>query len=96
MNWGILSSALLGNSLFGLDTDQHIRVNALAPGTILTPFHERFTDQARMEAAVATIPMGRAGTPEECVGAVFFLASEVMSGYVTGQMIEVNGGQLMP
>jgi 3-oxoacyl-[acyl-carrier protein] reductase len=76
--------------------DQHIRVNALAPGTILTPFHERFTDQARMEAAVATIPMGRAGTPEECVGAVFFLASEVMSGYVTGQMIEVNGGQLMP
>lgn len=74
----------------------NIRVNALSPGTILTPFHERFTDQARMEATVATIPMGRAGTPEECVGAVFFLASDMMSRYVTGQIIEVNGGQLMP
>ncbi len=75
---------------------QPIRVNALAPGTILTPFHQRFTAPERMEAIVATIPMGRAGTPEECVGAVFFLASDRMSGYVTGQMIEVNGGQLMP
>lgn len=73
-----------------------IRVNALAPGVILTPFHERFTDAERMDAMVRTIPMGRAGTPEECVGAVFFLASERMSGYVTGQVIEVNGGQLMP
>jgi 3-oxoacyl-[acyl-carrier protein] reductase len=45
---------------------------------------------------VAGIPMGRAGTPEECVGAVLFLASNAMSGYVTGQTIEVNGGQLTP
>ncbi len=74
----------------------NIRVNALAPGVILTPFHERFTEADRMDAMVKTIPMGRAGTPEECVGAVFFLASEHMSGYVTGQIIEVNGGQLMP
>lgn len=74
----------------------NIRVNALAPGVILTPFHERFTEADRMDAMVKTIPMGRAGTPEECVGAVFFLASERMSGYVTGQIIEVNGGQLMP
>jgi 3-oxoacyl-[acyl-carrier protein] reductase len=49
-----------------------------------------------MAAMVRTIPMGRAGTPEECVGTVFFLASDQMSGYVTGQIIEVNGGQLMP
>jgi 3-oxoacyl-[acyl-carrier protein] reductase len=49
-----------------------------------------------MAAMVGTIPMGRAGTPEECVGAAFFLASDEMSGYVTGQIIEVNGGQLMP
>ena len=38
---------------------------------------------------------GRA-TPEECVGAYLFLASEALSGYVVGQIIEVNGGQLMP
>ncbi|HWQ14169.1 MAG TPA: SDR family NAD(P)-dependent oxidoreductase [Roseiflexaceae bacterium] len=73
-----------------------IRVNALSPGVILTPFHERFTNQQQMDAMVATIPLGRAGTPEECVGAAFFLASDALSGYVTGQVIEVNGGQLMP
>ena len=74
----------------------NIRVNAISPGTILTPFHERFTEPERMAAIIATIPMGRAGTAEECVGAAFFLASDAMSSYVTGQIIEVNGGQLMP
>ncbi|HET6160580.1 MAG TPA: SDR family NAD(P)-dependent oxidoreductase [Dongiaceae bacterium] len=73
-----------------------IRVNAVAPGTILTPFHERFSNEEQMKAMVATIPMGRAGTAEDCVGAYLYLASETLSGYVTGQVIEVNGGQLMP
>ena len=73
-----------------------IRVNALAPGIITTPFHDRHTEDAMMQTMVAGIPMGRAGTPEECVGAVLFLASPQMSGYVTGQIVEVNGGQLMP
>jgi 3-oxoacyl-[acyl-carrier protein] reductase len=73
-----------------------IRVNALSPGVIVTPFHDRFTNQQQMDAMVATIPMGRAGAPEECVGATFFLASDALSGYVTGQIIEVNGGQYMP
>jgi 3-oxoacyl-[acyl-carrier protein] reductase len=40
--------------------------------------------------------MGFLGKPEDCVGAYLFLASEKLSGYVTGQIIEVNGGQLMP
>ncbi len=39
---------------------------------------------------------GRVGTPDECVGAYLFLASPLLSGYITGQIIEVNGGQLMP
>ena len=73
-----------------------IRVNAVAPGVIATPFHERYTDAAAMEAMRRTIPIGRIGTPEECVGAYLFLASEALSGYVVGQIIEVNGGQLMP
>lgn len=73
-----------------------IRVNAVAPGVILTPFHERYSSPEQMKGMVATIPQGRAGTPEECVGAYLFLSSEAMSGYVTGQVIEVNGGQLMP
>ncbi|MGH3316022.1 MAG: SDR family NAD(P)-dependent oxidoreductase [Nocardioidaceae bacterium] len=73
-----------------------VRVNAIAPGIIATPFHDRHTDDDLMAAMVAAIPMGRAGTPDECVGAVLFLASSAMSGYVTGQTIEVNGGQLTP
>jgi 3-oxoacyl-[acyl-carrier protein] reductase len=43
-----------------------------------------------------TISMGRPGTADECVGAFLYLASEQLSGYVTGQIIEVNGGQYMP
>jgi 3-oxoacyl-[acyl-carrier protein] reductase len=73
-----------------------IRVNAVAPGVILTPFHERFSNEEQMKGMVGTVPMGRAGTAEDCVGAYLFLASEALSGYITGQIIEVNGGQLMP
>lgn len=74
----------------------NIRVNAVAPGVIQTPFHERYSTDAQMAAMVATIPMARAGTPDECTGAFLFLSSPALSGYVTGQVIEVNGGQLMP
>ncbi|WP_329004939.1 SDR family oxidoreductase [Kribbella sp. NBC_00709] len=73
-----------------------IRVNAIAPGVIKTPFHERHTADAQMQAMLGAIPMGRTGTPHECVGTILFLASERMSSYVTGQIIEINGGQLTP
>ncbi|MFV0244691.1 MAG: SDR family NAD(P)-dependent oxidoreductase [Qingshengfaniella sp.] len=71
-----------------------IRVNAVGPGFIETPFHAQ-TPDAHRTAARAAIPMGRLGTPEDCVGAYLFLASNTLSGYVTGQMIDVNGGLLM-
>ena len=73
-----------------------IRVNAVAPGVIQTPFQDRFSTPAMLESFRASIPMGRIGEPEECVGAFLYLASEQLSGYVTGQVIEVNGGQYMP
>jgi 3-oxoacyl-[acyl-carrier protein] reductase len=73
-----------------------IRVNAVAPGVILTPFHERYSTPEQIKSMVATIPQGRAGTAEDCVGAYLFLSSDLLSGYGTGQVIEVNGGQLMP
>lgn len=73
-----------------------VRVNAVAPGVILTPFHERYSTDEQMQAMVASVPAGRAGTPEDCVGAYLFLSSAALSGYVTGQVLEVNGGQLMP
>ena len=73
-----------------------IRVNAVAPGVITTPFHDRFSTPAMLEAFKATIPMNRLGAPEECAGAFIYLASEQMSSYITGQILEVNGGQYMP
>lgn len=73
-----------------------IRVNAVAPGVIETPFHERYSTAAQLETMRAAIPQGRLGTAEDCVGAYLFLASETLSPYVIGQVIEVNGGQLMP
>jgi 3-oxoacyl-[acyl-carrier protein] reductase len=73
-----------------------IRVNALSPGVITTPFHERYSTAAQLAAMQATIPMNRLGTADECAGTLVYLASDAMSGYVTGQIIEVNGGQYMP
>lgn len=73
-----------------------IRVNAIAPGVITTPFHERYSTPQLLESMRQTIPMGRLGVAEECAGTFVYLASEALSGYVTGQIIEVNGGQLMP
>lgn len=73
-----------------------IRVNAVSPGVITTPFHERYSTAAQLAAMQATIPMARLGAPDECAGTFLYLASDAMSGYVTGQVIEVNGGQYMP
>jgi len=73
-----------------------IRVNAVAPGVIETPFHERYSTEAQLKAMLATVPQGRLGVAEDCVGAYLFLASPSLSGYVIGQVLEVNGGQLMP
>jgi 3-oxoacyl-[acyl-carrier protein] reductase len=73
-----------------------IRVNAVSPGVITTPFHERYSTPAQLAAMQATIPMGRLGSADECAGTFVYLASDRMSGYVTGQVIEVNGGQYMP
>ena len=72
-----------------------IRVNAVSPGVIMTPFHEQFSTQAQIDAFRQSIPMGRLGEPDECSGAFLYLASETLASYVTGQIIEVNGGQLM-
>ena len=73
-----------------------IRVNAVAPGVIETPFHEGHSSPEVLKNFANAIPMGRLGTAEECVGAFLFLANAQASGYVTGQVVEVNGGQVMP
>ncbi|MBL0421899.1 glucose 1-dehydrogenase [Ramlibacter sp. AW1] len=75
---------------------RNIRVNAVAPGVIQTPLHDKFSTPQQLEALRQGIPMGRVGTVDECVGAFIYLASAQLSSYVTGQVIEVNGGQFMP
>ena len=72
----------------------NIRVNAIAPGVVQTAFHAA-TPPERMQAMQATIPLGRLGTPDDCVGPVLFVASSAAS-YMTGQILHVNGGMYLP
>ncbi|MCQ4160292.1 glucose 1-dehydrogenase [Roseomonas sp. GC11] len=71
-----------------------VRVNAIAPGTFATRMTEATRlNPERSERFLARIPMGRYGEPEELVGPVVFLASD-MSSYVTGSTLVVDGGYL--
>jgi 3-oxoacyl-[acyl-carrier protein] reductase len=72
----------------------NVRVNAVSPGVIDTPFHEVFSTPEMIAGFVKTIPMARVGTSLETATAIAFLASAAAS-YITGETIEVNGGQLM-
>jgi len=74
--------------------NQNVRVNAVSPGVIDTPFHEVFSTPEMIRNFVAGIPMARVGTSVEVAHAIAFLASDAAS-YITGEIIEVNGGQLM-
>lgn len=71
-----------------------VRVNAVSPGVIDTPYHERFSTPEAMKGYVGGIPLGRVGTPEEVASVIAFLASDAAS-YLCGETIEINGGMLM-
>lgn len=73
---------------------QGVRVNAVSPGVIDTPFHEVFSTPEMIRGFVSQIPMGRTGTSNECATAIAFLASDA-AAYIAGETLEVNGGQLM-
>jgi 3-oxoacyl-[acyl-carrier protein] reductase len=68
-----------------------IRVNALAPGVILTDFHRRHSTEESIKNFVAATPLKRAGKPEEVAGAAIFLCSRSAS-FITGEILEINGG----
>lgn len=71
----------------------NIRVNAIAPGRIQTGM--AMTTTPEFEAALPkVIPLGRVGLPEDIANAVLFLVSD-MSSYITGEILDVNGGLLM-
>lgn len=72
---------------------RNITVNAVAPGFIDTDMTAALTESAK-NAALGSIPMGRMGTPENVAKAVAFLAGED-AGYITGQVLAVDGGMSM-
>jgi 3-oxoacyl-[acyl-carrier protein] reductase len=71
-----------------------IRVNAVAPGVIDTPYHEKFSTAEMMKFYVNVIPLGRVGRSDEIAKVIAFLASDAAS-YLAGETIEVNGGMIM-
>ena len=69
-----------------------VTVNNVSPGAILTPRNESvYNDDAKRKVVESQIPMGRFGTPEDCVGAVLMLCSE-QGSYITGTDIIIDGG----
>lgn len=82
------------------DIDGKVRVNAVAPGYFLTPLnHDMYVKPdgnytPRYYDVIRRTPMGRLGNPVELYGALKFLADPSLSGYITGQVIAVDGGFL--
>ena len=84
---GLTKSAALEAAAFG------VRVNAVAPGPVETAMLNRLTAGAERKAGMlATVPLKRAGTPEEIAEAIVFVASEKAS-FMTGEILRVNGGR---
>jgi NAD(P)-dependent dehydrogenase (short-subunit alcohol dehydrogenase family) len=69
-----------------------IRVNAVAPGLVETEIHSANGEPGRLQRLMPTIPMNRAGQPEEVAEAVLWLLSPAAS-YVTGSILEIGGGR---
>lgn len=73
-------------------TADGIRFNIVSPGTVDTAFHADKTEEVRTRIS-AGIPMGRFGRADEMAPAFLFFASHACSGYITGQILDINGGQ---
>ena len=72
-----------------------VRVNSVAPGPIWTPLIPATMDADKVASFGEDTPMGRAGQPAELAPAYLYLASPLMSSYVTGQTVHVNGGTVV-
>jgi 3-oxoacyl-[acyl-carrier protein] reductase len=95
VNYAASKAGLIGltRSMAREVASRGITVNAVAPGYIETPM-TAVLDEKQRAAMMATIPLGRAGTDREIAQAVAFLASDA-AGYITGHVLDVNGGMFM-
>ena len=94
-NYAASKAGIIGftKSLAREVASRNVTVNAVAPGFVPTALTDALTDEHHEEIIKAT-PLGRMGTPEEVAWTVAFLASE-RSGFITGQVITVDGGLVM-
>ncbi len=69
-----------------------VRVNAIAPGAVMTEALQRSLTSTQLDSLAAMTPLGRVAQPMDCTGAFLFLASDSLSGFITGHVIEVTGG----
>ncbi|RWR00650.1 3-ketoacyl-ACP synthase [[Pantoea] beijingensis] len=76
-------------------TGDNIRFNIVSPGSIDTAFHHGKSEEV-LQKMRNSIPMGRFGTSEEVAPTYLYLASHSFSGYITGQIVDINGGQMAP
>jgi NAD(P)-dependent dehydrogenase (short-subunit alcohol dehydrogenase family) len=95
--YGVLKAAvlMLTKTLAVELAADHIRVNAIAPGLIQTRFSEALWASPEANArALATIPQGRMGQPEDLTGAVLHLAGDG-ARFTTGAVLVIDGGQTL-
>ena len=85
---------LMTRSLANEFAPRGFRVNCIAPGVVRTPFHDRFNTPEVLETVRKSLPLQRLGAPEDIANAALFLASS-LSSFMTGQVVEVNGGAHM-
>jgi NAD(P)-dependent dehydrogenase (short-subunit alcohol dehydrogenase family) len=84
---GLTKSAAIEGAVSG------VRVNAIAPGPVETAMLARLTgNEERKTAFLASVPLKRAGTPEEIADAIVFIASAKAS-FITGEILKINGGK---